>query len=172
MNERREVIILILTFNVLTIAETIPTLFPGRHPELSPRCRSRRHSGPNQLSLRHDLLQQGIVSHQDDGGVHGIGRIQARHSQLSGLFLILRYSKLKFFHVNWIKLYEMDFFYLCLERFLCKTWHSFRWEGVGRSNFTRSKVCFFTRLKVSFSLDQIIFHFSLDQKILALDRKF
>ena len=99
---------MILTSNVLTIAETIPTLFPGRHLELSPRCRPRRHSGPNQLSLRHDLLQQGIVSHQDDGGVHGIGRIQTRHSQLSGLFLILRYSKhrlllllkTKVFHVN------------------------------------------------------------------------
>ena len=112
MNERREVIILILTFNVLTIAETIPTLFPGRHPELSPRCRSRRHSGPNQLSLRHDLLQQGIVSYQDDGGVHGIGRIQTRHSQLSGLFLILRYSKLKFFMLTESNCILDVFFYI------------------------------------------------------------
>jgi hypothetical protein len=38
------------------------------------------------------------------------------------------------------------------------------WEGVGKSNFTRSKVWFFTRSKVLFSLDQIFGEFSLDQK--------
>ena len=48
----------------------------------------------------------------------------------------------------------------------------FKREGVSRSNFTISKVSFFTRSKVSLSLDQIICQFSLDRKILALDRKF
>ncbi len=37
-------------------------------------------------------------------------------------------------------------------------------EGVGRLNFTRSKLPFFTRSKVLFSLDQIIFEVTLDGK--------
>ncbi len=55
--------------------------------------------------------------------------------------------------------YQKNLTYLKYQNYLL-----FQEEGVGRSNFTRSKVAFFTRSKVSFTLDQIFFHFSLDQK--------
>ncbi len=62
---------------------------------------------------------------------------------------------------NWEKNIKLSLVFLFL--LLCNLCQVIM-RGVGRSNFTVSKVSFFTRSKVLFSEDGIIFEFSLDWK--------
>jgi hypothetical protein len=62
---------------------------------------------------------------------------------------------------NWEKNIKISLVFLFL--LLCNLCQVIM-RGVGRSNFTVSKVSFFTRSKVLFSQDRIIFEFSLDWK--------
>ena len=46
-----------------------------------------------------------------------------------------------------------------------------KWQGVVRPNFTWSKLSFFSWSKVSFSVDQIFWDFSVDRKIWSSAKK-